>query len=475
MIRMKAAALLLGPSGIGQIGLLQGLMATAAAIAAFGFGSAGTRQIASANECGGESVEATRMALFWGTIILSVAGGIALWTFRHHVAELVLGDSTQSSSVGWLAVGVSLTVAGGSQGALLNGLRRIGDLARVSVASAVLSTLLGVASIYVWAEGGIIAFVIASPLTIFLLGHWYVGRLPRASSGGVRLSKLLAEWRGLARLGSALMVVGVMWTVAHLAVRTLVKDELGSRSLGHFQAAWTIGTAYLGIVLGALGTDYYPRLAAAMDDHRHACRLVNEQTEVALLLAGPLLLMVLGLAPWLIVLLYSRDFLEGLQLLRWQMLSDVFKVLSWPLSYGILATGGARAHLLTESLAIVLFLGVTRTLLPKVGIVAAGISFVALFIVILPVLYLLLSRRLGLRWSMAVWCQAAILLVFVVGVFLAGSYSQALGAGVGVVASLSFGAYGMVRLAHAAEMGGCIGRFSVRSRHFMMKLGVWRD
>ena len=57
-----------------------------------------------------------------------VCGQGAQWAVvGHHFAgdpvTQVLADPALSHEVGWLALGVGLTVAGGSQGALLNGLR----------------------------------------------------------------------------------------------------------------------------------------------------------------------------------------------------------------------------------------------------------------------------------------------------------------------------------------------------------------
>ena len=74
---------------------------------------------------------------------------------------------------------------------------------------------------------------------------------------------------------------------------------------------------YIGFVLQAMSVDYYPRLAAAIADHDAVNRMVNEQTEVALLLAGPVLLAMLGLAPWVIDVLYSPQFSEAAAILRW--------------------------------------------------------------------------------------------------------------------------------------------------------------
>lgn len=165
LVRMKVAAVLLGPVGIGLIGLLQNLMATASTVSALGFGSVGTRQIADAAGNGrDEDVAAARRALFWGTLGLALIGGAGFFLLRHVLAERILGDPARAGELGWLALGVALSVASGSQSALLNGLRRIGDLARLQIASAILSTAVGVPALLVWGGKGVAVFILAGPL-----------------------------------------------------------------------------------------------------------------------------------------------------------------------------------------------------------------------------------------------------------------------------------------------------------------------
>ena len=172
LIRMKLVAVLLGPAGVGLIGLLQNLMQAASGVAAMGLGTVGVRQIAEANGNGRtEDVVPARRALLWGTIVLALIGAAAVYLLREPIAGLVLGDWGKGDTIGWLAVGVALTVAAGSQTALLNGLRRIGDLARLQVATGLLATVLGVGAIMLWGEAGLIAFVLSAPLATFLLGH----------------------------------------------------------------------------------------------------------------------------------------------------------------------------------------------------------------------------------------------------------------------------------------------------------------
>ena len=78
--------------------------------------------------------------------------------------------------------------------------------------------------------------------------------------------------------------------------------------------------------LAALAADYYPRLTGIVDDKTAAIHLINHQTEIALLLAGPVFLAMMALAPWVIRILYTASFLPAVEVLRWQILSDVLKI-----------------------------------------------------------------------------------------------------------------------------------------------------
>ena len=132
LVRIKIVAIVLGPAGVGLVGLYVQLMATATTITALGLGTVGTRQIAEANSRGdADAARSARSALFWGTLMLAAIGATALYLARSPIAHGLLGTGTDPSIVAWLALGVALNVASGSQVAFLTGMRRIGDIARV--------------------------------------------------------------------------------------------------------------------------------------------------------------------------------------------------------------------------------------------------------------------------------------------------------------------------------------------------------
>ena len=403
LVRTKIVAVLLGPTGIGLVSLYTGLMSTATAVATMGIGTIGTRQIAEALSKDDErALAVVRRAMFWGALLLAGAGALVVWALREVLAVKVLGGAEHANLVGWLALGVALSVASASQGALIQGMRRIGDMARLSVYGSVLNTVLGVALLWQWGQAGLVAYVLVGPLSSFLLGHWYVSRLPKVASDPIAMQEMAHQWQTLLRLGVPFMGAGLVSALVQLWIRVEVGNTLGAESLGHFQAAWTISMQYIGFVLAAMGADYYPRLTGVIHDHKAATRLVNEQTEIALLLSAPVFIAMMGLTPWVIHLLYSSAFAPAVEVLRWQILGDVLKVASWPLGFVILAAGAGKTFFLTETLVLVLMGGLIAGFSSSVGLQITGIAFLVCYLVYLPLVYWLAKRRISFRWSDAV-------------------------------------------------------------------------
>lgn len=454
LIRTKAVAMLLGPTGIGLMGLLSNLVSAASSVAALGFGNVGVRQISSAAALDNAGhLAAARRALSWGSLALAMVGGYAFWAGRDLLATNVLKNPALGSDVGWLAIGVGLNVIAGSQIALLNGLRRIYDLAAVSVLSALLASVLGIPVLLAWGERGLVAYLLLSPLASFLCGYFYVARLPPINSSPTALRILIDQWRALSRFGIAIMLTAVSTSIAYLIVRTSIQKELGFAALGHFEAAWLISMTYIGFVISAMGTDYYPSLTSIIGDRPAVRRLVNDQAEVVILLAGPVLLAMIGLAPWVIELLYSSEFGAAVSVLRWQILGDVFKIASFPLAYIILAEGAGRRFMAVEISATCVFLISVWIGLPYLGLRAAGIAFFLMYVYHFTIVYLIARKSQKFQWEASTW-KRFLGLLFATGlVFVLSSVDMAYGALAGVSLSALFAIISLKRLHKLSQIG----------------------
>src|SRR5207253_5201389 len=129
--------------------------------------------------------------------------------------------------------------------------------------------------------------------------------IKRPPMTGVEIGR---EAGSLLKLGAAFMASGFLMLGAAYTVRMIVSRNIGLEATGLYEAAWTLGGLYVGFVLQAMGTDFYPRLVGVVKDNTECNRLVNEQARVSLLLAGPGVIATLTFPPLVVAVFYSAAF-----------------------------------------------------------------------------------------------------------------------------------------------------------------------
>lgn len=395
IVKVKVLAVLLGPAGVGLMGLYQNIMGMASTLAGCGIASSGVRQLAAlASEA--QTLAIVRSTLWLSNLILGLLGMIVLWLIREPVALWVFGENTHVDEVGWLGLGVLLNLIASSQTALLQGLRRIGDIARINIISAVFGAVAGITLVYCLEEDGVLWFLLSAPAISILVAGYYARRLPRP----VPVHDWQAigqQWQAMLKVGIPFMATSVFGFGMQLAARSMIAREHGLDAVGHFQAAWAISMTYIGFVLSAMGTDYYPRLTSIINDHPRARKMVTEQSEMALLLASPVLLGMITTAPWVIHLLYAESFSPAIVVLRWQVLGDILKVACWPLGFILLARGNGKTFFVTEQIWNLAYLGVIFFGVRAYGIVSAGVGFAFAYLISYGVILVLAAKLIGLR------------------------------------------------------------------------------
>jgi O-antigen/teichoic acid export membrane protein len=459
ILRMKAVAVMFGPNGVGLVGLFQNVMQTGAALASLGTGTTATRQISAVVALDDpQTLTAARLALLWGSTVLALIGGLACWILREPITTRLLGIQAHGADVLWLAVGIAVTILSGAQVALLIGLQRVGDVARVQVLSGLVGSAVGIAMLWLLGQSALAAIVVVVPLCSVVAGFWYVRMLPGVVGTGAALPIVQQQGRQMVISGIAYMFAGLVNLLAMLSVRKLVQQDLGLAALGQFQAAWTIGMMYLSFVQAAMATDYYARVSGLIGNDVAVRDLVNQQTEVALLLCGPVLLGMIAFAPWVIRLLYGAEFTHAADILRLQLLGDVFRVMSWPLAYLMLALGAGRAIILTEALGMAVFIVSTAVLLPQLHNTATGPAFILSSGTYLLAVWWVARKRLGFRWRPVVLQQAGVLIVATMIISGLAQVSDYVAAGAGGVSAVFFAGYALLRLGNMEDANSRFGK-----------------
>ena len=462
IVKVKVLAVLLGPAGIGLMGLYLNIMGVAATLAGCGILSSGVGQVASSAD-DAQTLSSVRRALWRGNLVLGVSGMAALWLLREPVAQWVFGGSVHTAEVGWLGVGVLLTLIAGSQTALLQGLRRINDLARVSILSALVAAAAGILAVYFLGEDGVLWFVLTAPAVNFLVASYYAARLPRplttSDHGAIR-----QQWTAMLKLGIPLMSVGLVTLVTQLLVRSIVLRDLGLEASGYFQAAWIISMTYVAFLLNAMVMDYYPRLTMAIGDRKDAGRMVNEQIEMALLLGGPVLIAMITLAPWVIELLYARSFGPAADLLRWQVLGDILKLASVPMVFIFLATGHGGVAVGIQCVWSAVYLGALALGIQGYGLDMAGAGYSVAYLAYFAVVALVANKLISFTLTPRNWSVIALLLLTGGFVIFLAAQSASKSVVLGLIATVLVSLYSLRRLNHLIDLRGWF-RLKLASLH----------
>jgi enterobacterial common antigen flippase len=444
IIRTKAIAMLVGPGGIGLLGVLGSIADVARCVAGCGVNSSGVRQIADAAANGdAASISRTVTALRRATLALAVLGGALVAVLAEPIAVFTFGESGPVVAVAMLALAVALRVVSDSQSALLQGLRRIGDLARVNVMGAALGTAGAIALIAALGQAGIGPALVAMAAGSLAASWWYARQVKTAAA-----SLIGGEVRQLLALGAAFMGSGLLTLGAAFVVRLLVLRHAGLDAAGLYQAAWTLGGLYVGFVLQAMGADFYPRLVGAIGTPLHANRLVNEQAQASLLLAGPGVLATLTLAGPVIALLYTSEFLGAIELLRWIVLGMALRIITWPLGYIIVASNRKALFFGADLAWTMVNLGLSWWCLRTFGLVGAGIAFFGSYVFHGFMVYAIARRLTGFRWSRDNMRVGALFVASIGSVFIAfAALPPALALGAGAVVTAAGSAWSLRRLA----------------------------
>lgn len=421
LLRTKAVALLLGPGGVGLISIFTAIVEAIHGPATAGFGASGVQQLAQRSDDG--SALRRQVFVIRGMLAgLAGVGALAVLLGRQLIATVSFGDTNRSGDVGLLALVVMLAAVAAGNTTILQGLRRIRALALIAVISTLLGSAGTVILLHAFGEGAVVPSLVVAAAATAAVSCWYVRDLPVRPPAGA-LQALLREGRGLFALGSIFVLTHLLTVLTDYAVRLLVLHSLEIRGAGLFQAAWTLGGIYVGFVLNAMATDFYPRLSAVAHDDRECNRLVNEQVEVGLLLAGPGILACLTLAPWLVTLCYSDDFSPAVDLFRLVLVGMLLRVITWPLGYILRAKRHGHAVLWTEVAKNLLHLAFSFALIRHFGLAGAGLAFVLTYVACLGMMVITSRTLTGFRFNhvnLRLTATYGIMLLLLLAAILAG-------------------------------------------------------
>lgn len=413
LIKNKVAAEFLGPEGIGLLGLMVTTMSLGATIFGMGLNNSGVKEIAFQKDNDGDLI-ITKYSIIFINLFLGLLAMIIILPSMSYLSIFLFDSENYNFHFFILGLGILFSILSNSPQIILQGERRIIELAKTKILGAFFSAILGISLIILYNKSSLSLFVISVPFFTLLFGFYYSDIFYFIRQTKIpRFSILIAKWHSLFLLGFAFMLTQILTILSQLIVRSIIGKELDLNSLGYFQAAWQISMTYISFILIAMASDYFPRLSSIINKKVESNRLINEQLEISLVFSAPFLLLFLTISPLIINLLYSSQFSESIIILRWQIYGDLFKIISWPLSFVLLAKGKGKVFFMVELIWNALYVGLVYLGINKFGLNITGYAFFISFII-----YSIIVLRIVNKSNKFIFSKQNTIFIFLLILFL---------------------------------------------------------
>lgn len=382
VIRSKFVAIILGPSGMGITGLLTSTTTLITYLTNFGLGTSAVKYVAAADSTGNEErvsiVVTVLKRLVWITGILGLVLTIILSPW---LSELTFGNRDYTLAFIWISVTLLFQQLSSGQLVILQGLRKLQFLARANVLGSLIGLVISIPVYYIYKLDGIVPVIILSSFITMVLTWLYARKIMIRP---VKISKreTLNEGKSMLKMGLILSLSGLISIGVSYIVRIYISNTGGVAEVGLYNAGFAIITTYVGMIFSAMSTDYFPRLSTVAHDNQKTSTMVNQQAEVAILILAPILAVFLIFINWVIVVIYSQEFMAVNGMIHWAAIGMYFKAASWAIAFILLAKGASNIYFWNE-----LFGNIYILISNIIGYKIAGLEGLGLSFLLANILY----------------------------------------------------------------------------------------
>ena len=399
IIKSKFVAVLLGPTGVGIMGLYQSGLQLVQQISSMGLSQSAVRDVSEAN--GSNDIQriaktvAVVRKLVWITGLL---GLIIVACCSPFLSKMSFGNYDYTIPFIILSVTLLLDQLSAGQKVVLQGMRRLKDLAKCTAFGVTFGFITSVPLYYWFGIDGIVPTLILNSACSLTLS-WLYSRKIKVEKVQVTHKQILERGRQMLIMGISMSLSGIFASIVSFAIRGFIQENGGVEQVGLYQAGFIIMSTYVGMVMNAIGTDYYPRLAAINKDNVKCSEAVSQQGEIGTMIIAPMLTACLIFMPFVLKILYSDLFLAANEYISWACLGMMLRFASWIISYLFVAKAESKMFIKLELSSNIFYLVFSLLGYHYMGLAGLGIAFALEYVVYFLLCYLIARKRYDFRFS----------------------------------------------------------------------------
>ena len=401
IIRSKVVAVLLGPAGMGIMGLLNSTIGLIGSLSEFGLKTSATKDVAAANATQNNHRIAVTIAILRRLVwITGALGTLLVLILSPWLSQLTFGNKDYTIAFIWISITLLFQQLSNGQLVILQGMRKLQLLAKANVLGSSLALVVTMPLYYIYGTDGIVPGIVGTALIVLLLSWYFSGKVI-IEKVKVSYSQTFSEGKNMLRMGFLISLSSLLTVGASYIVRIFISRTGSVEQVGLYTAGFAIINTYVGLIFTAMGTDYYPRLSAVSHDNKLSKQTMNQQAEIALLILAPILIIFLVFINWVVILLYSKQFIAVNTMIYWAALGMFFKAASWSVAFIFLAKGAGKLFFWNELITNIYLLALNLLGYYYFGLTGLGLSFLVAYFLYLIQVYVVAKIRFDFSYDRA--------------------------------------------------------------------------
>lgn len=399
ILRSKAIAILIGPTGMGISNLLKSTTDTVNRITGCGLHTSAVRDVAKAyHEQDQNRINVTITTvrgLVWATGLL---GAFLVLAFAGSLSQFAFGNREYTAAFRILSIMLVFLQINIGQIALMQGTFHYKDMAKANLIGHVLSLVLTLPLYYFFREKGIVPALLIASLITLILSTIYSKKIHYKK---VKLS-IKEYWKNgkdMLTVGFVIALGGLISNASSYLMNVIISRVQSVEAVGLYSAATTIANSYVFLILSAMTTDYVPRLSAINGNNEEQVKTINKQMEMVVLLLTPLVVTFIVFAKEAIWILYSPKFYAVTHMLEFLMFGMLFRAISWCLSYAFIARGDSKIFLTNEIIIFFISLSCKFVGFYYFGFTGIGVSIIVVYLVYTAIMAIVAKKRFGFSFD----------------------------------------------------------------------------
>lgn len=381
IVKSKIVAVLLGPAGMGVLGLFNSAVDLINKSTNFSLRTSAVKDISFSYATNNSEKLTRTISVFLKLIsITGVLGLVVCVAFSPYLSLSSFGNYDYISSFIVLALSYPFLQFTDGLNVIMQGTRNLKRLAKSNIVGNFFSLLCVIPMYYVFGVPGIVYTIVLGYLVHFVVSYLYVKRIDYHTIK-VKYKQAFTEGREMLKMGFLISLQGILVAFSAYIVRAFISNTASVDEVGLFTAGFYIVNTYTGVVFSGMSTEYYPRLASIADNNEGVFKAVNSQSELSIMFLAPLVNILIILGNAAIILLYSKEFLGITMMINISMIGMLFKAPSWCLGYVFLSKGDSKAYFWNELLAVVYTLLLNILFYKIWGLTGMGVSFLISYFV----------------------------------------------------------------------------------------------